>query len=164
MIVNLTPSDIEICRKAALRRTEERLRAGAIEKSNFDFHLKCHNIGALGEHTVCKHYSCEWLGEYFEGKDWDNRTWDTAVGEVRATFRPDKYGGMRLYPGDDRPEAPYVWVNLRKLGTSIVQAKIVGWAYQSDKKDKWWNPDAGKNGAWVIPKEKLRSMDTLPSI
>jgi hypothetical protein len=165
VIVNLTPSDIDRCRRAAQRRVNERLKAGAIKESEVDFHLTCHFSGTLGEYAVCKHYSCDWLGEYFEGKDWDNRTWDTAVGEVRATFRPGKDGGMRFYPNDDRPDAPYIWVNLRRFGYNkknpiMIQAKLVGWAWQSDKKYEWWKL---QKKYFVVPSESLRPMDTLPA-
>ena len=110
------------------------------------------------------------MGVYFEGTDWDNRPWDTAVGEVRATFMADRDGGLRFYTTDDRPDAPYIWVKLRSFGYNkekpiMIQAKLAGWAYQSDnlKKEEWWHPELGKNGAWIIPEKFLRPMDTLPT-
>lgn len=159
MIVNLLPPDIKLCREAALCRVEERIRAGAYAPQSKEKKLKDHFAGTLGEFVVCKHYSCKWLGKYFEGKEWDNRTWDTEVGEVRATFRPGIDKGMRFYVSDDRPRAPYIWVCLRKFGSTCIQAKLVGWAYQSDRKNQWFDDD---KGYWIVPKEFLRSMDTLP--
>ena len=158
--VNLMPLDIKRCREAAKRRVVERDRAGAV--SDFDFAMKCHYSGVLGEYAVCKAYDCEWLGEYFEGSDWDNRTWDTALGEVRATLRPDLEDGMRLYPNDDRLEAPYIWVALRQLQANIVKATIVGWFKHKDgRKDEWWHADIGNYGAWVVPRNCLKPMSKL---
>lgn len=168
MIVSLLPPDIEKCREVALRRVAERTQAGALNPKDHKRNFKKHFSGALGEYALCKYFECEWSGKYFEGSDWDNRKWDTEIGESRATFQPDRENGMRMYPTDDRPNAPYIWVNLRRFGQKenpiAIQAKFVGWAWQSDvlKKNKeWW--DSNKE-YWIIPKEHLRSMDTLPTI
>lgn len=161
MIVNLMSPDIKRCREATIRRVEERIKSGAVARSEFDSAFKRHYSGVLGEYAVCKAFDCEWLGEYFEGPDWDKRTWDTAVGEVRATTRPDLELGMRLYPDDDRLEAPYIWVTLRRFGSNIVKATIVGWFYHKDRKDEWWSED---KECWIVPKEELCSLESLPSV
>lgn len=160
------PPDIVRCREAAQRRLDENLTRENLSSDEAKFRFACHNIGTLGEYAICKHYSCAWSGEYFEGESWNTRAWDTEVGEVRATFKANKEGGMRFYPSDDRPLAPYIWVDLRKFyGSSIIQAKISGWAYQSDnlKLPEWWHPEIGKKGAWILPKNRLRIMGTLPT-
>lgn len=140
-------------------RFAERCRARALDKAlkrDLSFHL----TGVYGEYAVCKHYNCAWLGKYFEGANWKHRTLDTAVGEVRSTFRPGLEGGMRLYPEDDRIEAPYIWVNLRKLGTTIIQAKLVGWKYHRDgRRSEWWNDNSKY---WIVPKACLEDMNMLP--
>lgn len=165
MIVNLMPPDIQRCREAAKRRVDERIRVGALFESELDNAVKRHYGGCLGEYAVCKRYECEWTGEYFEGRSWDTRVLDTAVGEVRATFRSEVEGGMRFYPEDDRVDFPYIWVALHKMGLSCVRAKIVGWAYhEGNLRDEWWRADLGKTGAWIVPRDHLNPMSTLPSV
>lgn len=166
MIINLQPPDINKCREVALRRVAERTNAGSLDPKKHKRNFKKHFTGTLGEYALCKYFSCKWLGKYFEGKDWDNRTWDTEVGEARATFYPYEEKGMRMYPSDDRPDAPYIWVNLRRFGYKdipmVVRAEFIGWAWQNDihppLKD-WW-----KERYWILPQDHLRPMNSLPTI
>ena len=76
---------------------------------------------------------------------------------------------MLLYPRDDRPEAPCIWVNLQFIGwptdnSMFAKATLVGWYYcWEGQRDEWWHPEIGDDGAWVVPRESLRPMDTLPT-
>ena len=172
MIVNLTPPDIKKCREAAIRRIEERIRnSPKYTQADFKRLYKTHYPGAVGEWAVCKAYGCKWTGEYFgdgglpwSARDLDANKWDVEVGEVRTTAQPHRYGGMRLYPSDDRPEAPSIWVNLHFKGTLFAKVTLVGWYDQgAGRKAEWWHPEIGENGAWVVPKDNLKNMDTLPT-
>jgi hypothetical protein len=150
--VILNSQDIKYCNIWARKRSEERKKAGK------EATLKYHEIGCYGEYAVVKYYNCEWTGKYYEDILWKNRTWDTAKGEVRATFRPDILGGMKIYPKDIYSDAPYIWVVLHKYG-SAVKAQLVGWIYLRDaRKDKWWNAE---EEIWVIPPDALNSMELL---
>jgi hypothetical protein len=156
--VTLTQQDVRTCDQWARKRHVERTKAGQEAK------IKFHQIGCYGEYAVVKHFDCEWTGRYYEGDSWKERSWDTEVGEVRATFRPDLYDGMRIYPSDFYNKAPYIWVTCRRYG-SAVKARLVGWYWlEEGKKPEWWRPDVGKHGAWIVPRSKLRPMDTLPNI
>jgi hypothetical protein len=171
VLVNITPADIKKCRLAAARRINERIaKSSKYKPSDFDKLWKSHYPGAIGEWAVCKACSCEWTGEYFGagGPHWDTRKWDVEVGEVRTTTQPHKYGGMRLYPTDDRPEAAVVWVNLQFKGTRegamFAKATLVGWYYEWEgQREEWWHSDIGDSGAWVVPREFLKPMETLPT-
>ena len=168
MIVNLMPLDTIKCLKAAERRVIERTNAGALDHSEYNLSFKCHYSGTLGEWAVCKAYGCKWDGEYFEGEEWEERKrlgiWDTAVGEVRATRRPDLAGGMPLYPTDDQVNAPYIWVTLYTKSKRIIQAKLVGWIMRKDGvKSKWWGEDYWGKKCWIVPKDKLLGMELLPT-
>ena len=157
--VNLMPSDVEKCRRAALRRVNERLRAGAINPEEFTWHLKCHETGCFGEWAVCKYYDCDWTGEYFEGDSWNSRAWDTEVGEVRATFQSRLNKGIKMYKTDDRPDAPYILAHLQRQGTIFIQAKLIGWAWQSDVRERYWS----RGQYYFLPDYFLRPMNTLPT-
>jgi len=161
MIINFTPADIKLCRRAAEARVNERIRANKLSLSEYPSAIKCHYSGTLGEYAVCKAYNCEWSGKYFEGDSWRDRTYDVGVGEVRATTRPEKEGGIRLYPSDDRLEAPYIWVAIRKFSEHIIRAELSGWIYHRDgRKPKWWDED---KGYWLVPREELKEMEFLPT-
>lgn len=161
MIILLMPNDIAECDKVTQMRVKERTSRGAKDRSDEHFYRN-HYSGVLGEYAVCKAYNCDWLGKYFEGRSWDSRTYDTAMGEVRSTTRPGLDGGMRLYESDDRLEAPYIWVTLQEFGSnkSMVKAEVVGWIYPKDgRKSKWWNKE---KGYWVVPRDNLKPMDKFP--
>lgn len=150
--VTLLPQEVKTCDHWAQKRSEERKKAGKEAK------LKFHEIGCYGEYAVVKHFKCEWTGRYYEGETWKDRSWDTEVGEVRATFRPDINNGMVLYPSDSYPNAPYIWVNLRNYG-SAVKAKLVGWINLKDgQKSEWWNSE---QKIWVVPSDQLRPIEEL---
>jgi hypothetical protein len=153
--ITLTQIDIKMCNSWAKKRSEERERAGKEAKIEF------HQIGCYGEYAVVKHFGCQWTGRYYEGESWKERGWDTEVGEVRATFRPDIHDGMRLYPSDSYKAAPYIWVICRNYGPAV-KARMVGWCWLADgQKPQFWRPD---EKLWVVPRLNLRPMNILPKI
>lgn len=162
MKINLFSKEIRECEKWANLRVMERTLVGKYDKDDYDKNYKAHRTGCLGEFAVCKNYSCKWTGRYYEGDSWRDREWDTEVGEVRATTRPDLDEGMRIYPSDKYPEAPFIWVILRPRGNAIVQAELVGWFYRDDaKKPEWWNEEGNY---WVVPREALKPIEELPPV
>jgi len=145
------PKEVKTCDYWAQARSDERISQGK------EANINSHKTGCYGEYAVVKAYDCEWTGKFYEGQSWENRSWDTERGEVRATFS-NHHNGMKLYPSDSYLDAPYIWVKLLRRGSNV-KAELVGWVWlREGRKDKWWNEE----GYWIVPREKLRLMETLP--
>ena len=166
--VFLTPDDVVVCERVAVRRRSESEKAGLVDRSGSSRETYSawtkDLLGATGELAVARALGLQWNGDVntFHAPDLDGML------QVRATTYEH---GSLIHRERDNPDDLYVLAICLSAGlppgldTSRFQVWVVrGWIHGHGARRREWFGDKGtsRDSCWWVPQQALHPMSELP--
>jgi hypothetical protein len=162
IVVRLTEDEIHAAYKAGRERDDLNKAAGAARKAGQPAYKSAgHNmLGCAGEVAFAKYLEAECSPLVVQ--NWKNSLDQDQGGyyyEVRT--RSKEWHDLLLYPDEPYKKSYVPFVLVRQVESDHDSFIITGWCWGSEV------PELGtlevtRDKCWIVPREKLRPMDTLP--